>query len=176
MKKSNSRSKRRNKRRKEIKAVRNFIKKTNKYTIENTYKKNKISTKNIDKALNNYSIGEAGLSSVNDNYNKFKDDIKEFVVAMRKKNPDNISAKQSKLLDYWYELNVLVEYLDAQKGKGLRILTKQQMLNRLPISLAQIQARNNSIKSKNEIRQLMYSLYRSKVLTKTVYNNLIKII
>ena len=46
------------------------------------------------------------------------------------------------------------------------------MLNRLPILLAQIQARNNSIKLKNETRQILYSLYRSKALTKTVYNKL----
>ena len=59
-------------------------------------------------------------------------------------------------------------------GKGLKILTNKQMLNCLPILLAQIQAGNNSIKLKNEIRQIFYSLYRSKVLTKTVYNNLIK--
>ena len=61
-------------------------------------------------------------------------------------------------------------------GSGLKILTKKQMLNRLPILLAQIQAGNNSIKLKNEIRQILNSLYRSKVLTKTVYNNLIKVI
>ena len=60
------------------------------------------------------------------------------------------------------------------KGAGLKILTDKQMLNRLPILLAQIQAGNNSIKLKNEIRQIFYSLYRSNVLTKTVYNNLIK--
>ena len=60
------------------------------------------------------------------------------------------------------------------KGAGLKILTDKQMLNCLPILLAQIQAGNNSIKLKNEIRQILYSLYRSKVLTKTVYNNLIK--
>ena len=57
---------------------------------------------------------------------------------------------------------------------GLKILTNQQMLNRLPILLAQIQAGNNSIKLKNEMRQILYSLYRSKALTKTVYNKLIK--
>ena len=60
-------------------------------------------------------------------------------------------------------------------GSGLKIqLTNKQMLNRLPILLAQIQAGNNSKSLKNEIRQILYSLYRSKVLTKTVYNNLIK--
>ena len=60
------------------------------------------------------------------------------------------------------------------KGTGLKILTDKQMLNCLPILLAQIQAGNNSIKFKNEIRQILYSLYRSKALTKTKYNNLIK--
>ena len=58
---------------------------------------------------------------------------------------------------------------------GLKILTNKQMINRLPILLAQIQAGNNSSKLKNEIRQILYSLYRSKVLTKTVYNNLYKL-
>ena len=60
------------------------------------------------------------------------------------------------------------------KGASLKILTNKQMLNRLPILLAQIQAGDNSSKLKNEARQILYSLYRSKVLTKTVYNNLIK--
>ena len=50
------------------------------------------------------------------------------------------------------------------------------MLSRLPIALAQLKAGNNSQKLINEIRQLLYSLYRSKKLTKTIYNNLINII
>ena len=50
------------------------------------------------------------------------------------------------------------------------------MLSRLPILLAQIQAGNNYKLLKNEIRQILYSLYRSKVLPKTLYNNLIKVI
>ena len=50
------------------------------------------------------------------------------------------------------------------------------MLNRLPILLAQIQAGNNSKNLKDELKQILYSLYRSKVLTKIVYNNLIKVI
>ena len=66
--------------------------------------------------------------------------------------------------------------LKNYEGRGLKILTNKQMPNRLPILLAQIQAGNNSNKLKNEIRQILYLLYRSKVLTKTVYNNLIKVI
>ena len=61
-----------------------------------------------------------------------------------------------------------------QQGKGIKILTPNQMLSRLPISLAQLEAGNNSNKLKNEIRQLLYSLYSSKNMTKQEYNNLIK--
>ena len=55
-----------------------------------------------------------------------------------------------------------------QKGKGLKILTPNQMLSRLPITLTQLKAGNDSEKLKNEIRQLLYSLYRSKDMTKQV--------
>ena len=63
-----------------------------------------------------------------------------------------------------------------QQGKGLKILTPNQMFRRLPITLAQLKAGNNSEKLKNEIRQLLYSLYRSKNMTKQLYNNLINFI
>ena len=65
---------------------------------------------------------------------------------------------------------------NQQKGQGLKIPTSNQMLRRLPITLAQLKAGNNSEKLKNEIRQLLYSLYRSKNMNKQVYNNLIKYI
>ena len=63
-----------------------------------------------------------------------------------------------------------------QSGRGLKMLTLNQMLRRLGISLAQLNAGNNSEKLKNEIRQLLYSLYRSKKLTKQLYKSLIDII
>ena len=63
-----------------------------------------------------------------------------------------------------------------QQGQGLKIVTPNQMLNRLPIALAQLQAGSNSNKLKNETRQLLYSLYRSKYMTKQVYNNLMNYI
>ena len=63
-----------------------------------------------------------------------------------------------------------------QQGKGLKILTPEQMLSRLPISLAQLKAGNNSQKLKNEIRQLLYSWYISKKLSKTIYNSLMNTI
>ena len=62
----------------------------------------------------------------------------------------------------------------SQEGEGLKILTLNQMLKRLPIALAQVKAGNNSESLLNEIRQIVYSLYRSKEITKKVYNNIIK--
>ena len=47
-----------------------------------------------------------------------------------------------------------------QRGQRLKILTLNQMLCRLPISLPQLKAGNNSEKLENEIRQILYSLYR----------------
>ena len=61
-------------------------------------------------------------------------------------------------------------------GDGLKLLTRNQMLSRLPISLAQLKAGDNSEKLRNEIRQLLYSLYRSKTLTKQLYKSLTDII
>ena len=63
-----------------------------------------------------------------------------------------------------------------KKGSGLKILTPNQMLSRLPITLAQLKAGNNSGKLKIEIRQSLYSLYRLKKLTKQLYKSLIDII
>ena len=62
----------------------------------------------------------------------------------------------------------------ATKGKGRKILTPKQMLQRLPIALAQVKAGNNLERLLNEIRQIFYSLYQSKQITKKVCNNIIK--
>ena len=60
-----------------------------------------------------------------------------------------------------------------QEGTGLKILIFSQMLKILPIALAQIKAVNNSESLLNEIRQIVYYLYRSKKITKMLYNNII---
>ena len=54
----------------------------------------------------------------------------------------------------------------ATKGAGLKILTPKQMLQRLPIALAQVKAGNNSEILLNETRKIVYSLYQSKQITK----------
>ena len=67
---------------------------------------------------------------------------------------------------------------DARKnkteGKGHNILTPKKMLQRLPIALAQVKDGNNSESLLNETRQVVYSLYQSKQITKKVYNNIIE--
>ena len=66
------------------------------------------------------------------------------------KKPDTILKTVEEILNF--------NQLEQQKGGGLKILTPNQMLSRLPITLAQLKAGNNSEKLKNEIRQLLYSL------------------
>ena len=63
---------------------------------------------------------------------------------------------------------------DETKGTGLKILTPKQMLQRIPIALAQVKASSNSKSLLNEVRQIVYSLYQSKQITKKVYNSTIK--
>ena len=65
-------------------------------------------------------------------------------------------------------------YDSNQEGTGLKTLTPKQMLQRLPMALAQIKAGNNSQGLLNEIRQIVYSLHQSKEITKKVYNNILK--
>ena len=65
---------------------------------------------------------------------------------------------------------------NRRKGQGLKTMTPKQMITRLPILLAQLKAGNNSQKLKNGIRQIVYSLYRSKNLSKTMHNHLISTI
>ena len=65
-------------------------------------------------------------------------------------------------------------YDSKQEGTGIKILTLKQMLQRLPIALTQIKAGNNSQGLLNEIRQIIYSLYQLKDITKKLYNNILK--
>ena len=85
---------------------------------------------------------------------------------IKNEKPNEISGIINEILN----LNGQVQ---KQRGLGLKILTPDQMLSRLPIILAQLNAGNNSEKLKNEIRQLLYSLYRSEKLTKQIYKSLI---
>ena len=76
--------------------------------------------------------------------------------------------------DYSLIISEATAKAKATKGRGLKILTPKQMLQRLPIVYAKVKAGNNSERLLNEIRQIVYSLYQSKQITKKVYNNIIK--
>ena len=92
---------------------------------------------------------------------------------MNKKQPGAKGPNQKELLNYRNEFKKIIEKSFNPSGSGLKILTPQQMFTHLPILLAQIKAGNNSQELKNEIRQLLHSLHRSKQISKTVYKNLI---
>ena len=110
------------------------------------------------------------LDDINNEYIENKADPREKFKNLKS------NVKSDELKDIVKELERSIFGYEELIGSGLKILSNKQMLNCLPILLAQIQAGNNSIKLKNEARQILYLLYRSKLLTKTMYNNLIKAI
>ena len=69
----------------------------------------------------------------------------------------------------------ILDFNRQEQGQGLKTSTPNQMLSRLSISIAQLKAGNNSEKLKNEIKQLLYSLYRLKQLTKNISKSFIDI-
>ena len=138
--------------------------------------KNKFNIEEITKSFKTLRNKLINFSKFDEEYNKFVDNIVKFECYKSEKEPGSVYTNQKKMRRYARDLKDIVDLYNlksdsntSKKGEGLKILNDKQMLNRLPILLAQIQAGNNWIKSKNEARQILYSLYRSKVLTKTVY-------
>ena len=88
--------------------------------------------------------------------------------------------KAFRIDENWKIIDIVERILELnnenQLGEGLKILTPSQMLSRLLISLAQLKAGNNFKKLIREIMQILYSLYRSKKITKNVYKSLVGII
>ena len=81
-----------------------------------------------------------------------------------KKEVEKISKDEKEIEKLNRIVDIVEKTLEFNKQKqewqGLKILTQDQILSRLPISLARAKAENNSVKPKNEIRQLLHSLYR----------------
>ena len=102
-------------------------------------------------------------SNLKDEIGKMSEDEKE-------------TEKPDKILKIVEEILIFNRKNREQQSLGLKILTPNEMLIRLPITLAQLKAENNFEKLKNEIIQLLYSFYRSKKLTKQLYKSLVNII
>ena len=95
------------------------------------------------------------------------------------KNAKNLYNSRQKVINLFNDSakirsEAIYKSQQNETGTGFKILTPKQMLQRLPIALAQVKAGNNSESLLNEIRQIVYSLYLSKEITKTVHHNIIK--
>ena len=132
----------------------------------------------------NIHSGDTTLEDIEQEQNKSKKEI------IKQENPKKRSEKQQETIDNIenlyksrqevvnmfnnYAKNVSKSIHKAKhERKGLKILAPNLMFKRLPISLAQIKAGNNSESLLNEIKQIVYYLYRSKKITKMLYNNII---
>ena len=111
--------------------------------------------------------------SVNIIKNRLKD-LNNEINKMSEEEREN--ERVDKLIEIVERILAYIKQQEKKEGRDIKILRPNQMLSRLTISLAQIEAGNSSNKLKNEIRQLLYSIYRPKNMTKQVYNNLIKCI
>ena len=117
-------------------------------------------------------------------------DYNKYLNLIRRENKNNIQRQTFNNINNLYNArDIAIKFIEdygsmileakrlateEQEGEGLKILIPNQMLKRLPIALAQIKAGNNSESLLNEIRQIAYSLYQSKEITKKVYDNIIK--
>ena len=185
----------------ELELIKDFITKINNGAINNKNKAgnefrklnqkdtNDILRQDLTKDLERYMFGE-DIKCIEPE-EKYEESIAERVKTRRQNTQRAFVPSSPPKKDYSAETADHLKYMEEQEkgqkrfsddydsngwsgGSGLKILTNKQMLNRLPILLAQILGGNNSKSLKNETRQILYWLYRSKVLTKTVYNNLIK--
>ena len=154
-----------------------------------------VTLNNAECLLKGIASGKINASQFKKEYNSIVDDVKAIVQKpMVTRNQEKMIKNLSLLAEIpksknkktdeqpdtadmpEWENEKSAEQEKKQRGQGLEILTPSRMLSRLSISLAHLKAGNNSEKLKNEIRQLLYSLYRSKKLTQTIYNNLINTI
>ena len=121
------------------------------------------------------------LEEVKNLQNIFKSNLNKISKGRFKSKEQKSALENNKLLYEWQEAVIkLFNYYfliasevkhKAKYRKGLKILSRKQMLQRLPIELAQVKASNTSENLLNEIRKNICSLYRAKEITKNVYSN-----
>ena len=124
------------------------------------------------------------------NFGRYRERANRTLGCIKQQDPKDKSQEQKKIINNIknlynsreevvrmfndYTKNMSRNTYESKQETGLRILNPKQMLERLPIALAQIKPGNNSTCLLKEIRQIVYSLYQSKEITKKVYNNIIK--
>ena len=156
-----------------------------KYVVVNTGKKHDFSTlKDPITLLEEIKKGKITLEEAKNT----QQDYLNYLNIIRKGNKNDEQKKTLANINVHFNaINSVIKFIEdygsmilearklakKQEGTGLKLLTPNQMLKRLPIALAQIKAGNNSESLLNEIRQIVYSLYRSKEITKKVYNSII---
>ena len=135
--------------------------------------------------LNNIKKGEISMDKAMEQQSNFRKYLNLIRIGNKNDNQKRTLANinivynaRDNAIQYIHDYGRMIleareQTLIEQYGKGLKILTPNKMLKILPIALAQVKAGNNSESLLNEIRQIVYSLYRSKEITKKVYNNII---
>ena len=134
--------------------------------------------------------GDISLEMAEEDQEKFKIELNQIRLGSPKyksemelytiRNVKNLYDSRQKVIDLFNNYSKIKSEAiyrskhDETKGRWFKILTSKQMLQRLPVALAQVKAGNNSKSLLNEIRQIVSSLYLSKQITKKVYNNIIK--
>ena len=146
-------------------------KKVNSADLIYGYKGNTVDVKfdKFDNAFNIINImqkGEISLGYVKNNQEKFKTylgEIKKGNKKHRSKEQKNTLYKaRNKAIKFYDDYSLMTSEAKnkATKGTGRKILAPKQMLQRLPIALAQVKAGNNSESLLNEIRKIVYFLYQ----------------
>ena len=135
------------------------------------------------KLFDNLRDGDINPKEILQNQARFKSDLSEIKIAGKKstyqknatKNITSFFDLREKIIEFFRDNSFLLSEAKykAKFGEGIKILTPKQMFQRLPIAVAQVKARNKSGNLLNEIRQIVYSLAQSKVITKKLYNNII---
>ena len=139
--------------------------------------------------INTIQDGKKGLADVKNNQQDFKLYLGEIKKGAKKSkeqrntsyNIEMLFKARNEAINFYDDYSLMMpeartksKQNNTTKGTKLKILTPKQMLQRLPIALAQVKADNNSQNLLNEIRQTIYSMYQSKEITKKVYNNLME--
>ena len=135
---------------------------------------------------NNIKNGNISIEKAADDQKQFKSDLNEITRGNPRykkeyqlntiANIKNLYNSRQKVIDLFNDYAKITSEatFKTKQGAGLKILTPKRMLQRLPIALAKVKEGNNSEHVLNEIRQIVYSLYQSKEITKKLYNKIIK--